>query len=167
MGAKRFVVIAGRTTKQGQQVNIGKDHDEYLDMTTTLSMNPDDMKELAIAAGAKILVAAYRQCLRGNLNSGPTEQQAALRCAASVYNTGGEQAGILNGYQPAVWRAAQQIVPAIQFAVGTDPPSPAAPGDTVAPAPRRPPRGLEDALHATPPVPDSGDGLTDASHLTK
>ena len=43
------------------------------------------------------------------------EQQAALRCAASMYNTGDEQTGILNGYQSGVWRAAAQVVPAIQF----------------------------------------------------
>ena len=75
MATKRFVVIAGRTTKQGQQVNIGKDHVEYLDMTTTLSMNPDDMKELGIASGAKILVRsewgeAMFSCKEGKLPTG-------------------------------------------------------------------------------------------------
>jgi type IV secretion system protein VirB1 len=120
----------------------------------------------SMRGGAVILTAAYRQCLRGNLAPGSAEQQAALRCAASVYNTGREQAGILNGYQPGVWRAAAQIVPAIQFAAGNVPPPPAAPAGAVAPRPRRPPPGLEDALHATPPVTDSTDGLSDASHLT-
>src|SRR6185437_13415850 len=94
-------------------------------------------------------------------------QQAALRCAASVYNTGREQAGILNGYQANVWRAAAQIVPAIQFSVNGSLSSPSVtPEDVVAPSPRRPaPVVLEDALHASPPVPDAGDGVSDALHL--
>jgi type IV secretion system protein VirB1 len=119
----------------------------------------------SMRAGAMILIAAYRQCSRGKLSPSQVEQQAALRCAASVYNTGDEQAGILNGYQPGVWRAAALIVPAIQSDTRTEPPSPAAPTDTVAPEPRRPPPGLEDALHATPPVSDNADGLSDASHF--
>jgi type IV secretion system protein VirB1 len=121
----------------------------------------------SMRAGALILTAAYQQCLRGNANPTGGAQQAALRCAASIYNTGREQAGILNGYQADVWRAAAVVVPAIQFgAAGILPSSSAAPEDVVAPVPRRPPPGLEDALHATPPVPDPGDGLTDAFHLT-
>ena len=58
--------------------------------------------------------------------SDDAEQQAALRCAASVYNTGREQAGILNGYQADVWRAAAQVVPAIQFSAAGTLPSPPA-----------------------------------------
>jgi type IV secretion system protein VirB1 len=123
----------------------------------------------SMRAGALILTAAWRQCLHGNASPDGAEQQAALRCAASVYNTGGEQAGILNGYQADVWRAAAQVVPAIQFSAsgsGSVPSPTAAPGDVVAPEPRRSPSALEDALHATPPVRDPGDGLTDALHLT-
>ena len=122
----------------------------------------------SMRAGALILTAAYRQCLRGNAGPNDAEQQAALRCAASVYNTGREQAGILNGYQAEVWRAAAQVVPAIQFSGASTLPSPpgprAAPEDIATPEPRRPPPALEDALHATPPVPDPGDGLSDALH---
>jgi type IV secretion system protein VirB1 len=80
-------------------------------LTLTTAFDPGE----SMRAGAMILTAAYRQCLRGDLSPGQLGQQAALRCAASVYNTGREQAGILNGYQPGVWRAAAQIVPAIQF----------------------------------------------------
>lgn len=118
-------------------------------------------------AGASILVTAYKQCLHGNEHADRSEQQAALRCAASIYNTGREQAGILNGYQSGVWRAAEQIVPAIQFnTAGNSPSPPAKPEDVVAPVPRpRSPSALEDALHASPPVPDTGDGVSDALHL--
>jgi hypothetical protein len=116
-------------------------------------------------AGALILTAAYRLCLRGNESADGDAQQVALRCTASVYNTGDERAGVLNGYQADVWRAASQIVPAIQHSVnGSLPSPPATPEDVVAPEPRRPPPALEDALHATPPVPDASDGLSDALH---
>jgi type IV secretion system protein VirB1 len=132
-------------------------------LTVTTAFDPGE----SMRAGAMILTEAYRQCSRGHLDPGQAVQQAALRCAASVYNTGDEQAGIANGYQPGVWRAASEIVPAIQSALRTGPSPPTAPAEMVAPEPRRPPPRLEDALHAAPPVPDDGDGLSDASHLTK
>ena len=69
----------------------------------------------SMRAGAQILTGAYQQCLHGNTRPTQREQQVALRCAASVYNTGDEQTGILNGYQSGVWRAAAQVVPAIQL----------------------------------------------------
>ena len=56
MAGKRFVMNAGRTTKQGQQINIGKDHLEYEAMVTTLTMHPDDMKEAGITPGSRVRV---------------------------------------------------------------------------------------------------------------
>jgi formylmethanofuran dehydrogenase subunit D len=56
MPAKRFLMNAGRTTKQGQQINIGKDAPEYIAMTTTISMHPDDMKEIGVANGTNVRV---------------------------------------------------------------------------------------------------------------
>ena len=56
MPPRRFIMNAGRTTKQGQQVNIGKDHAEYEAMVSTLSMNSDDMKELGIPPGGTVRV---------------------------------------------------------------------------------------------------------------
>jgi type IV secretion system protein VirB1 len=119
----------------------------------------------SMRAGALILTAAYQHCLRGDASPPGDVQQAALRCAASIYNTGREQMGILNGYQGEVWRAAALVVPAIRFgAASALPSSPAAPEDVVAPEPHRPPPALEDALHAAPPVPDASEGLNDALH---
>lgn len=117
----------------------------------------------SIRAGAVILVEAYQRCRRG----GTVAEQPALRCAASIYNTGREQAGIVNGYQARVWRAAAQIVPAIQFAAGADKASASA-DDVVAPRPRtqRPPTAVfEDALHPSPPASDDEGDLVDALHL--
>jgi type IV secretion system protein VirB1 len=136
-------------------------------LTLTTAFNAGE----SMRAGALILTAAYRQCLHGNDSPNGTRQQAALRCAASIYNTGREQAGILNGYQADVWRAATQVVPAIQLGGAGALPSPPGPGappeDVVTPEPRHSPPGLEDALHGTPAEPETGDGLIDAAHLTK
>lgn len=82
----------------------------------------------SIRAGAVILADAYQRCRR----NGTVEEQVALRCAASVYNTGRETAGITNGYQARVWRVAAQLVPAIQIAGDAAPSAPPAP---IAPQP--------------------------------
>jgi formylmethanofuran dehydrogenase subunit D len=52
----RFLLCPGRTAKQGQQINVGKDHAEYQSIVTTLTMHPDDMKALGIASGATVRV---------------------------------------------------------------------------------------------------------------
>ena len=72
----------------------------------------------SVEAGGQILVAAWQRCR-------PDRSEAdALRCTASVYNSGREQAGIRSGYVARVWRVAERIVPAIRQAV---PPRPLAP----------------------------------------
>jgi len=54
----RFLMNAGRTSKQGQQVNIGKDTAEYVEMVTTLILHPDDLKELGVAPGGRVRVVS-------------------------------------------------------------------------------------------------------------
>jgi formylmethanofuran dehydrogenase subunit D len=56
MAAKRFIMNAGRTTKQGQQINIGKDSAEYQAIVGTLTMHPDDMREVGVVSGGTVLV---------------------------------------------------------------------------------------------------------------
>ncbi|MHB1424166.1 MAG: molybdopterin dinucleotide binding domain-containing protein [Gemmataceae bacterium] len=75
MPAKRFIMNAGRTSKQGQQINVGKDHAEYQAIVGTLTMHPDDMKALNIQSGATVRVRseygeADFQCKEGKLPSG-------------------------------------------------------------------------------------------------
>ena len=75
MAARRFLLIPGRTSKQGQQINVGKDHDAYNAIVTTLTMHPDDMKELGVAAGASVRVRtetgeAVFVCKDGNVPRG-------------------------------------------------------------------------------------------------
>jgi formylmethanofuran dehydrogenase subunit D len=52
----RFLLMPIRSNKQGVQVNVGKDGDEYETLVTTMQMHPDDMKELGVAGGAKVRV---------------------------------------------------------------------------------------------------------------
>jgi formylmethanofuran dehydrogenase subunit D len=54
--AKRYIMNAGRTTKQGQQINVGKDSAEYQAIVNTITMHPDDMKEAGIPSGSTVLV---------------------------------------------------------------------------------------------------------------
>jgi formylmethanofuran dehydrogenase subunit D len=56
MASKRFILNAGRTSKQGQQINVGKDHEEYEAIVSTLTMHPEDMKALGIRPGGAVRV---------------------------------------------------------------------------------------------------------------
>jgi formylmethanofuran dehydrogenase subunit D len=75
MAGRRFSMNAGRTTKQGQQINVGKDHAAYLATVTTLIMNPEDMKAVGIPQGSTVRVRSEHgegifQCREGNVPSG-------------------------------------------------------------------------------------------------
>ena len=54
MTAKRFTLHSIRTTKQGRQINVGKDNAEYEEIVNTLTMHPDDMASLDLAAGDQV-----------------------------------------------------------------------------------------------------------------
>jgi formylmethanofuran dehydrogenase subunit D len=74
-GAKRFVMNAGRTTKQGQQVSSGKFLDDYTATVSTMQMHPDDMKEIGVASGSTVRVRslwgeATFTCVEGKTPSG-------------------------------------------------------------------------------------------------
>ena len=56
MAGKRFIMNAGRTTKQGRQISVGKDNAEYEALVTTLIMHPDDIKEIGVTPGGAVLV---------------------------------------------------------------------------------------------------------------
>jgi formylmethanofuran dehydrogenase subunit D len=75
MAGKRFILNAGRTTKQGQQINIGKDHAEYKAIVSTLIMHPDDMKIIGVATGGMVRLRsdygeAVFQCRDGKVPQG-------------------------------------------------------------------------------------------------
>ena len=54
MATNRFTLIAGRTSKQGVQINVGKENAEYDAVVTTLTMHADDMKDLGLVAGQPV-----------------------------------------------------------------------------------------------------------------
>ena len=54
MPASRFTLHSVRTSKQGQQINVGKENAEYEAIVNVLTMHPDDMKSLNIAPGGKV-----------------------------------------------------------------------------------------------------------------
>jgi formylmethanofuran dehydrogenase subunit D len=54
MTDRRFTLHSIRPSKQGQQINVGKDHEEYQAIVNTLTMHPEDMKELSIPPGGTV-----------------------------------------------------------------------------------------------------------------
>lgn len=75
MEPRRFIMNAGRTTRQGQQINVGKDNPEYQAIVSTLSMHPEDMKAVGIPPGSSVRVrsengeATFR-CVEGKVPQG-------------------------------------------------------------------------------------------------
>ena len=51
-----FILIPGRTARQGTTMNEGKLTPGYIDETNTLMMNPDDMARLSLKNGDKVMV---------------------------------------------------------------------------------------------------------------
>jgi formylmethanofuran dehydrogenase subunit D len=47
---------AGRTTRQGRQINAGKDDAGYEATVTTIIMHPDDIQEIGASAGGTVAV---------------------------------------------------------------------------------------------------------------
>jgi formylmethanofuran dehydrogenase subunit D len=49
-----FILIPGRTSRQGTSLNEGKFTDAYIEETGTLWMNPDDMTRLGLKTGDRV-----------------------------------------------------------------------------------------------------------------
>lgn len=54
--AMRFLLMPIRSNKQGVQLNVGKDGDEYNAIVNTMQVHSDDLKELGIESGASVRV---------------------------------------------------------------------------------------------------------------
>jgi formylmethanofuran dehydrogenase subunit D len=52
--AEPFILIPGRTARQGTSLNEGKFSDGYVEETTTLLMCPADMKRLGLKGGDRV-----------------------------------------------------------------------------------------------------------------
>ena len=71
----RFILIPGRTSKQGVQINVGKDEPAYQEIVNTLTMHVDDMKELGVVTGGSVVIRneigeATFLCKEGNIPRG-------------------------------------------------------------------------------------------------
>jgi len=47
---------AGRTTRQGRQINVGKENAEYEAIVSTLIMHPEDMEEVGVSPGGTVRI---------------------------------------------------------------------------------------------------------------
>jgi formylmethanofuran dehydrogenase subunit D len=73
--SKRFIMNAGRTTKQGQQINIGKDSSEYKATVSTVTMHPEDMKAAGLTPGGSVRIRTEHAevvftCIEGKVPQG-------------------------------------------------------------------------------------------------
>ncbi len=49
-----MILIPGRSSKQGTSLNKGKLKEEYLEVTSTVEMNQEDMKKLGLSDGDQV-----------------------------------------------------------------------------------------------------------------
>jgi formylmethanofuran dehydrogenase subunit D len=56
MSAKRFILNASRSSVQGTLINVGKESEEYVALTNTMTMAQTDMKAIGLAEGQLALV---------------------------------------------------------------------------------------------------------------
>ncbi len=52
--AEKMILIAGRSSKQGTSMNVGKLESEYIEVTTTVEMNVNDMAHLGLKEGDSV-----------------------------------------------------------------------------------------------------------------
>ncbi len=75
MPSIRLLLNPIRTAKQGVNVNVGKDGDEYKDIVTTLTLHASDMESIGVADGDRVTVRsefgeAEFKCLQGKVPEG-------------------------------------------------------------------------------------------------
>jgi formylmethanofuran dehydrogenase subunit D len=75
MSTKRFILNASRSSKQGSLINVGKDSQEYQDLTNSMTMAAGDMAEIGLAEGQWALVRtefgeAPFKCQAGKMPTG-------------------------------------------------------------------------------------------------
>jgi formylmethanofuran dehydrogenase subunit B/formylmethanofuran dehydrogenase subunit D len=71
----KLILIAGRSTKQGTGLNMGKDSPEYREAVSTLEMNREDMTRFGLQDGDTVKIKtlygeATVQCRGGELPKG-------------------------------------------------------------------------------------------------
>jgi formylmethanofuran dehydrogenase subunit D len=75
MMTKRFVLNSSRTSKQGSLINVGKESEEYIALTNSMTMTAEDMAEVGLVEGQLALVRtqfgeSVFKCQSGKIPSG-------------------------------------------------------------------------------------------------
>lgn len=56
MTDKRFILNSSRTSKQGSLINVGKESEEYIELTNSMIMGAEDMASIGLAEGQSAIV---------------------------------------------------------------------------------------------------------------
>ena len=93
-----MLLIPGRTSKQGTSLNTGKFCAEYIDVTTTVEINSDDMARLGVKDGDSLrLSTVVGECVVKCKSRKPTDLPAGMLFMAygpaSSQLVGGETQG--------------------------------------------------------------------------
>ena len=56
MSSKRFILNASRSSDQGKLINVGKESDEYKELTNSMTMAAEDMESIGLAEGQEAIV---------------------------------------------------------------------------------------------------------------
>ncbi len=72
---KSFVLITGRSTKQGRTIHLGKEAKEYIEEISTAEMNPADMEALQVKDGDRVQLSTKHgstvvRCKKGTVPPG-------------------------------------------------------------------------------------------------
>ena len=53
---KKFILNSSRSAKQGTLINVGKESEEYQELTSSMMMDAGDMAEVGLVEGQKAIV---------------------------------------------------------------------------------------------------------------
>ena len=56
MSTKKFILNSSRSSKQGTLINVGKDSEEYQNLTNSMQMCAADMAEIGVTEGQMVLI---------------------------------------------------------------------------------------------------------------
>ena len=56
MPARTFILNSSRSAKQGTLINVGKESEEYIALTNSMTMEPEDMAEIGLSEGQMAIV---------------------------------------------------------------------------------------------------------------
>ncbi|APZ94838.1 molybdopterin dinucleotide binding domain-containing protein [Fuerstiella marisgermanici] len=54
--SRTFILNSSRSAKQGTLINVGKESEEYIALTNSMTMEPGDMAEIGLAEGQMAIV---------------------------------------------------------------------------------------------------------------